>query len=55
MANIPKRRIIYIMITVAAAGPSLGTIFSNYVNKVPGCLLGFCCLGTSCLSSQAVS
>lgn len=46
---------IYIMITVAAAGPSLGTIFSNYVNQVPGCLLGFCCLGTSCLSSQAVS
>lgn len=46
---------IYIMITVAAAEASLGTIFSDYVNRVPGCLLGFCCLGASCLSSQAVS
>lgn len=46
---------IYILITVTAAGPGLGTIFSDYVNQVPGCLLGFCCLGDSYLFSQAVS
>lgn len=43
------------MITVAAPGPNPETVFPDYVNQAPGCLLGFCCLGASYCSSQAVS
>lgn len=43
------------MITVAALGPNPETVFPDYVNQAPGCLLGFCCLGASYRSSQAVS
>lgn len=43
------------MITVAAPGPNPETVFSDYVNQAPGCLLGFCCLGASYRTSQTVS